>query len=233
MILIQKGPEPKGLTEYRLNKWNRIERQNVQPAYDSLPTSVKNEIRRSLLQTQGYLCAYCMRRLADISSVKIEHWKAEKDLSEDEKLNYQNMLGVCIGRNEKDMGFSGKQYETCDQHRGSEPLTVDPQSKEMISTIKYNSSNGEINSSNELIAFDLRQTLNLNCGAPHFLPENRKAVLDELQHKISKYGKDGTWRKSSLMKIKKHYQTKNAKGELPEYAGIVLWYIDTRLKRLK
>ena len=233
MLFIEKGAEPRSLTEYRLNKRNRFEGQNIQPAYSTMPTYIKDEIRERLLQEQGHLCAYCMRRLKDKESVKIEHWKAEKMLSEDERLDYQNMLGVCTGRSGKDIGFSRRQHETCDQHRGSVPLTVDPKSKDMISTIKYSTASGEISSSNVKIDYDLKHTLNLNCGAPHFLPENRKAVLDTVRKIIDKQGQGGTWKKSTLIKIRRHYQTRNLKGELPEYAGIVLWYIDTRLTRAK
>lgn len=53
MILIRKGDEPRSLTLYRKS------------AYAYYDGCNKNDIRDSLLKEQGYLCAYCMRRMLD------------------------------------------------------------------------------------------------------------------------------------------------------------------------
>lgn len=234
MLLIRKGPEPNELTEYRTRKWNPLEKQSLQPTYADMPTEIKDEIRNYLLREQGCLCAYCMRRLDSIEKVKIEHWTPEKDLDENGKLEYRNMLGVCYGQAEPEKGYFGREYETCDQHRGSLPLSVDPRSAESIERITYKSGNGEITSPDTEIMKDLTDTLNLNCGAPHFLPENRKAVLDSvIRHLNRKAGKNGKWSRNEMIKVRKRFEIPDDKGQLPEYAGIVLWFIDSRLSREK
>lgn len=72
MRYIEKHAEPKSLAEYKKQK---------NAYYDGCN---KADIRRRLLEDQGYLCAYCMRRISDESSVdggvppmKIEHWFPE------------------------------------------------------------------------------------------------------------------------------------------------------------
>lgn len=234
MLLIRKGTEPVSLTKYRAGKWNPIEKQGIQPTYADMPTEIKDEIRKKLLKEQGCLCAYCMRRLETIEDVKIEHWKPEKDLDEDGKLVYGNMLGVCYGKMKSVGGYSGREYETCDQRRGSLPLTVDPRSQTSILKISYKSGSGEITSKDPVIKKDLTDTLNLNCGAPHFLPENRKAVLDSVIQQLNrKAGKNGEWTRNEMEKVRKIYESRNEKGQFREYAGIVLWFIDSRLSRGK
>ena len=234
MLLIRKGPEPAALTEYRIRKWNPVEKQSLQPSYADMPTEIKDEIRKYLLREQGCLCAYCMRRLDSIEDVKIEHWTPEKDLDEDGKLEYRNMLGVCYGQAGPESGYSGREYETCDQRRGSRALNVDPRSPVSIEKISYKSGTGEITCRDEAIRKDLTDTLNLNCGVPHFLPENRKAVLDSvIRHLNQKAGKSGKWSRNEMMKVRKKFETPDHKGQLMEYAGIVLWFIDSRLSREK
>lgn len=144
------------------------------------------------------------------------------------------MLGVCYGKMKSADGYSGREYETCDQRRGSIPLTVDPRSQTSILKISYKSGSGEITSKDPVIEKDLTDTLNLNCGAPHFLPENRKTVLDSVIQQLNrKSGKNGEWTRSEMEKVRKIYETRNEKGQLREYAGIVLWFIDSRLSRGK
>ena len=100
MILIKKGREPESLTQYRKQPF---------AYYDGCD---KAPIRERLLIEQGYLCAYCMRRI-DKQHMKIEHWKPEAMLSEAEKLDYHNMLAVCVGH----LAGEDSKYDTCDSKK--------------------------------------------------------------------------------------------------------------------
>ena len=236
MLYIEKGPEPTELTEYRACKWNSEEQQPVFPSYDNMPTAVKSAVRASLLREQGYLCAYCMRRITE-ENVRIEHWQAERELDDSGKLNYGNMLGVCPGKvlaspdADNANALSGHLSETCDRHRGHTPLHVNPRSRLNMERIAYHFGNGRIYSTDEQIDIDINNTLNLNCGRPHFLPQNRKKVLEEIVKRLNRRNFDKQWRICELNKLKNHYEARNARGELPEYAGVALWYINSRLKR--
>lgn len=54
MITIKKGKEPISLTEYRASGGRK---------FDDLDSATKKDIRDSLLKEQGYICAYCMKRI--------------------------------------------------------------------------------------------------------------------------------------------------------------------------
>ena len=108
-----------------------------------------------------------MRRISDESSIdggvppmKIEHWLPESQCSEFQKLDFRNMLGVC-------MGNAGQPYSctTCDSHRKDKMLTINPLDKNLVQQIKYESHTGKIYSENEQINEDLNDTLNLNYEA--------------------------------------------------------------------
>lgn len=102
MLYIRKGSEPASLTAYK------------KQSYVYFDGCCKEDIRQNLLKEQGYLCAYCMRRI-HAGNMKIEHWYPEDKLSEIEKLDYKNMLGCCEGHIE---GQKGKD-DTCDTHKGN------------------------------------------------------------------------------------------------------------------
>lgn len=84
MLYIKKGKEPSSLTSYKKGKFAYFDGCN------------KEDIRKHLLDEQGKLCAYCMRRI-DENHMKIEHWYPEDRLTESQKLDYKNMFRVCEG----------------------------------------------------------------------------------------------------------------------------------------
>lgn len=210
MKLIKKGKEPKSLTIYK--------KQN-NAYYDGCN---KLDIRKSLLDEQGYLCAYCMKRI-DERNMTIEHYNAQSKISSKEALNYNMMLAVCLGGR-------GETFcnQTCDAHKGNTKLTVNPLSESSINLIKYKQ-DGTIYSDDPDINNDLNNTLNLNCGQSN-LKENRKSVLDALKRYLSKMQSNGTWKKQFLEKIKNKYETKNSNGKYEEYCGIVIYYLSNRIK---
>lgn len=213
MILIKKGREPKALTEYKLQE---------HAYYDGCP---KKEIRESLLAEQGNLCAYCMRRI-DKNSTRIEHWKPESVLTEYEKLDYKNMLGVCLGHID---GTQGKE-DTCDAKKGDISIIVNPLDINTLSDIYYSSKDGRIYSKDPVINMELDKVLNLNSDV-HSLPINRKTKLDEsikLLHQ--RYGTKN-WTKNKLEKFLEQYSAINSDGNKNEYLGIVVWHIKRIIER--
>lgn len=84
MIVINKGQGPANLIAYK---------QERGAYYDGF--SAKDDIKQALLLEQGYICAYCMRRIKK-EKMTIEHYipqAADEGLA----LEYHNMLGVCMG----------------------------------------------------------------------------------------------------------------------------------------
>ncbi|GAB6168828.1 hypothetical protein JCM1393_12880 [Clostridium carnis] len=176
MLLIKKGREPNSLTIYK---------KQINAYYDGCN---KGDIRQALLKEQGYLCAYCMKRISE-DNMKIEHYVTQSSSDDKEALEYNNMLGVCLGNTDIKTKYENL---TCDSHRGNAQLTVNPFLKASIDLIKY-SENGEIYSENSDINKDLNETLNLNCDQA-LLKVNRARVLKELKNifmdnKRVEYGK--------------------------------------------
>lgn len=215
MFYIVKGHEPNSLIKYKKEPY---------AYYDGYKN--KNDVRENLLKEQGYLCAYCMRRIESVEDVTIEHYIPQSELKvlgDRAALDYRIMLGVCK-RNRN----CEKKYQTCDAHRNNEPLTVNPWNENSISLIQYQQGTGIIYSDNSEINKDLNDTLNLNCTESR-LPENRKAALDSLKEFLIKKKSSGTWSSSMLENIEKIYADKDGEGKYKEYVGILLWYIRQRI----
>lgn len=213
MIHIRKGQEPQSLIAYRKTPGATYEGYRA-----------KDDVRRALLRDQGYLCAYCMRRIS-IQEMKIEHWKAQKSsdgTGERYALDYRNMLGVCDGNQ-----GAPHEMQTCDTYRGNADLYVDPREESHIQRIEY-LTDGTIRSMDSRIDQDLNQRLNLNC-AQSYLKENRKAAITTLQAFLREEQNKGLWRTETLIKARHHFEAlKN--GEFPRYLGVILYFIDKYLK---
>ena len=202
MILIKKKLEPHSLTEYK---------QIINASFDNLPSEIKDDIRKSLLKEQGYICAYCMKRIEENSDIKIEHYEARNNENE---LVYKNLLAVCKGNE----GYS-KERQTCDTQKGNQILHIDPQKLGDISTIFF-TRNGEVKSTNSIFQRDLDEILNLNDEFGKLIPA-RKAALKALQKKITPMNKN---------KIEKLYNELKTSERKIEYVGIILWYLEKKIR---
>ncbi len=217
MIWIKKGREPSSLERYR---------QQPYASYDGYPD--KEELRAALLRDQGYICAYCMRRIEnDHNTMKVEHWKAQSSMEKEvQKLDFRIMLGVCDGCR----GEVEYKYTTCDTHRQDAELYVNPLNKRMMDTIKYDR-NGYIHSKDARIERDLIDTLNLNCEqAPSRIVANRKGVYDECKQRLEALQSRGKWNVSNLNKLLQEYE-KLDDGKRKAYSGVALYLIHRYLRK--
>lgn len=206
MILIKKKRIPSSLVEYK---------RTINASFDNLPREVKDKLRTSLLKEQGYICAYCMKKLEDDSSkVKIEHYVAR---NEENELEYKNLLAVCKGN-------EGESFEkqTCDTRKGNKEIKINPQVNSDILTIRY-TSNGEIKSNNSDYQRDFDETLNLN--DIFGLVESRKEALNSLKRKLSKSKTHLT--EDTIRRIYLRYSEAEVKEA---YVGILLWYLQKKMK---
>ncbi len=213
MLLINKGKEPNSLTIYK---------KQSNAYYDGCN---KGDIRQALLKEQGYLCAYCMRRIS-VDKMKIEHYEPQSSCNDKGALDYNNMLGVCLGNSKERQKFENL---TCDSHRGDTKLTINPLVKSTIDLIKYKV-DGTIYSDDEIINKDLNEVLNLNCEQS-LLRVNRERVLKALKQYLSDKKREGMWKKEYLSRIKDKFSTYDSDGKLKEYSGIILYYLNNRIER--
>lgn len=218
MIEIKKGREPGKLLRYR---------QQVGASYEQMDKEVKEELLEKLLEEQGHICAYCMRRIperrvlpAGVHPVTIEHWfPRNPDDREDigQGLNYRNMFAVCSGNR----GCGNEEGLTCDAHRGNKPIKVNPCDADTLRGITYTSS-GRIQSSDPEIDEDINEKLNLNSESIS-LPENRKQVLQALIDDVRKKCGAGD---ISLYCRRKLEQIRGAGDPQMPYVGILIWWLE-------
>jgi uncharacterized protein (TIGR02646 family) len=219
---IKKLSEPPELTAYRLLP-------NAQYDGDASFTPVKDKIRQRLLKEQGYLCAYCMRRIA-AHVMKVEHWHCQ-DNYPTEQLDYKNMLGACLGNEGQPQSD-----QTCDTRKANRELKYHPANPDhrIEHQIKYRS-NGEVYSDDQDFNQQLgglgaqaRETvLNLNNFR---LKENRKAVVDGMNLWFA--SKAGGRTKGQIQKQLESWMTPDQDGMLKEYCGVAVYFLCKRLNRL-
>lgn len=215
MIAIKKQSEPAALLAYR---------KQPDSCYDGAHfTSVKDAVRSSLLEEQGYLCAYCMVSLEDDrQKVKIEHWQSQSDYPE-RQLDYKNMLVVCKGNE-----GCGIASQHCDTRKGNQKLSINPAepSHSVEEKIKH-LGNGRLTVDEPTLDDELNQVLNLNY---HRLQENRKEVIRAVQQVLSK-GR-GTVTTVQLKKLLQAWQTTDVNGKKKSFCGTATYYLNKKLKRL-
>lgn len=215
MILIRKQHEPESLRRFRLTPG---------ADFDGMPAAEKNELRLALIKEQGYICAYCMRRIRLDGVTRIEHY--EKRTAENQ-LDYDNLLLCCSGGEGK---VNPAEY-TCDKCKQDKKLHLSPLEEADMNTIRY-TSNGKMISSNEVYQKDLDEVLNLN-DPNGYLIKNRKAALEVVRGYLKNHLKSGQTAEALLYKLDAFYSKPNASGELEEYVGIIRWYIEKKLKAFK
>jgi uncharacterized protein (TIGR02646 family) len=213
MKYIKKGSEPNSLTKYRKQK----------DAYFDGYTD-KDDLRKSLLTEQKYICCYCMQRISKEDKfgrkqMRIEHWNSQSEYPT-LQLVYSNLLGACTGNEGKP-----EHLQHCDVHRKNTPLKINPTSMSCESLIKFRA-DGEIYSADCEINKDLDTTLNLNTQT---LKYNRALTLEWYTKKLSD-SKKGIWSKDILQKeIDKWENTTLVEYE--PYCQIVISYLKKKLNK--
>lgn len=210
MIRIQKTKEPASWTEHRLTEGAQYE--------------ATDDLRNALLKDQGYICAYCMRRIptkdnGTNETSRIEHIVPQSLLSREDAMDFSNMVICCPGA----ISSAAENLTHCDRHKGEKTISFSPFDQHFIDTLSYRN-DGTIVSSDESYDKEIDTILNLNIP---LLKENRKRVKNSL---ISAIGKNG-WTKGNLAKILKRYSEKDDNGHYEPYCGIIIWYITRKLKQ--
>jgi len=85
---IRKKQEPASFSN-----WKAQANDDWRPAYENLQGEIKKDLKKSLMDEQGYICCYCESRV-DYDQSHIEHFKPQS-LHTDESLNYDNLLCSC------------------------------------------------------------------------------------------------------------------------------------------
>lgn len=210
-----RNKEPEELKKYR--------EETPGVKYDDLGKDRKDIIRNSLLDEQGYICAYCMGRI-DINNCTIEHYISQtrhedSPYTEEEhkrqSLLYSNMSGVCVNDSTH-----------CDKKRGNTPLLVlDPHDPTCENYITYKLDGTVVPSGLNVdqVNQDIT-TLGLNCDK---LIKFRNATWDEVWERFKINHKKENWTKSMLLDKADYYRSKK-KGrknlyKFHAYCNYIAW----------
>ena len=213
MIKIDKTKEPQSWMKHRLT--------------DGAGYEASSDLRKTLLADQGYICAYCMRRIpvkdnGTDETTRIEHIIPQSSLSREEAMDYRNMVICCPGA----IASTSEKECHCDRHKKENPINFTPLDQNFINTLSYKN-DGSIISSNQLFNQEINDVLNLNIS---MLKANRKAVRRQLIDILGKGKKE--WKKSDIEKILKVYREKDSSGKKKEYCGVVIDYLTKKLRNI-
>ena len=177
MIYIRKGEEPREFQEFR---------NQADSEYGNMPGKVKKALLAALCTEQHGLCAYCTCRIPEKAAEKrlqgpmtIEHFypqhpgNGKRQAAMD--LKYKNMHAVCSGNR----GCGNEKALTCDASKKDKVIQLNPCNETIISQLYYQY-DGTIRAKDQKLDNELKFALNLNCRE-RSLPQNRKAVLTEIQ----------------------------------------------------
>ncbi len=241
MIYIQKLKEPNSLKDYRETTPNASWKGFI---------DTDSKLKKTILEEQGYLCAYCMKKI-DIGKMSVEHYQSRTNFS-NLQLNYSNMIGVCEGcippediqkHIESDFLEQYKEYKEslksklnitsfekykenqhCDKSKKSnEFLSLDIRKQDCELKISF-TKGGEIKSKeNDLkLEYDLNCILNLNHP---IIKEYRKNIIDQVKERLKQEKPDGQWNTPFLEKhIEKWKQKVNERYKA--YYFVAVYFLE-------
>jgi uncharacterized protein (TIGR02646 family) len=209
--------EPKSLTEYRETTPNaRFNGGNFD----------KQVLREVLATEQGYLCAYCNRRIStDAAKMEVEHYitqtkHEDSPFSEaahkDSELRYTNLLATC--------NYGG---HSCSGKRGNTPLSINPCSQTCEILLIFDN-NGNATTTNAQVQTDIN-TLELQNWK-----EQRKAVIDKARTDLSKIGRyTSSQIDKEIQKWRSTHKNKNNILVHTEFCMAAVHYLERKKRSIK
>lgn len=212
-MYIRKSAEPKEWIEYK----------NIPGVqFSGIP-----ELQDSLYREQGYLCAYCERRIPAFDRIskedhRIEHWHS-RNLYPNEVFDYGNLLMCCPGH-------IGGGESHCDVRKANAVIDWSPLRQECADSIRY-CNDGTIKSSNEVWDKELNEKLNLN---QEKLKLNRAQTLQGVIDGIkSKRGKGSSWTRKDIKALLEKWSEMHDDGHghavYYPYCSIVVYYLKKKI----
>lgn len=207
MIKINKRPEPK--------EWTARRTTPGVTQYSPIP-----ELKVALLQEQGYLCAFCMRRIpvhdeGESETSKNAHLLSRSGHPDDEN-NFNNLVASCPGM------IDGTPH--CDKSQASMDVTLPLFNVQLQQSIGYGSHTGEIRSSNSAWDHEIQNILCLNNAR---LKSNRLQTLDGVRSVLE----GSKWKRAKIEEKLAEWADPDQEGRLKAYCGVVIWYLGRKLRQ--
>ncbi len=222
MRKIVKTTEPLTLTNYRssIPKTNKLD-SNI---YNDFPDKNKldcnsnksGNLRKQLLEEQGYICCYCMQRISCDNS-RIEHFKSQEH-NRKYQIQYKNLFVACNNSHGKSFA-----EQHCDVRKADIDLTtkLNLSSSSSINKIKYKN-DCTIYSDDNDIDTDINNILNLNL---EIIKKSRLQALNNLTQCII------AWDKNTLDKLIQKYSIKNSEGKYAQFSEMLVWKLKKKVRQ--
>jgi uncharacterized protein (TIGR02646 family) len=211
MYEIKKNSEPSILARYRMVPGSVFDGGQF--------TVVKDAIKESLLDEQGYTCAYCMNGIK-ASNMKVEHWASRKS-EPSLQLIYNNLLGCCKGNEGQP-----EEKQFCDTRKGNSAIKYSPAvpNDHINEKISY-LGNGKIKSNDLEFNEEINLILNLNFDRQ---VKNRLAAIGKVKQRLA--SKAGNRSQENIVKMIADIRKRNGANKLPPYYGVMLNYLSKKLR---
>lgn len=219
MRAIRKRPEPRTVTETRCSTTTNLTRtETARTAFDQIN---KAEAREQLAEEQGWLCAFCMRRMdpkavdeRGQATMKIAH-RVPIHVDPSRALDWTNHFGSCDGGER-----SGGLYSTCDHRQRNTALTVDPANAASVARLRLERRGNKqglfFNSDDPALATDVEATLGLNSGS---LPELRESTWRAFLEAVRRDHPSNHWERETRISYFEKWRFEGKK--LRQFVGVV------------
>ncbi len=206
MIKLNKRPEPR--------EWTARRTTPGVTRYSPIP-----ELKAALLHEQGYICAFCMRRIPVNDAGESETSKNAHLLSRsghpDRENDYNNLVAACPG------AIDGSAH--CDKSQASNDVTLPMFNVQLQQSISYGLKTGEIRSSNA--NWD-QEVQNILCLNNDLLKANRLQTIDGIRS-VLEWKK---WKRAKIEEALAAWRNFDSDGYLKPYCGVVVWYLEKKLR---
>lgn len=206
MRKIQKGESPEWFETWK-DDFRRMNGREATYKGD-FPDKERRKLRRELLEEQGYICCYCMKRI-DIDSCHLEHFWP-KSRFKDQDMDYRNMLASCEGE------IAGADHCGHKKEDWYDADMVIPTDDEIEKMFRY-ALNGKIYSAHQGVKEAIEKKMIREWGLDSFhLERNRRMALEQTEiFDECNYAEDEVW------DIIAYYDEKQD-GKYIEYCNVII-----------
>ncbi|MDZ7879504.1 MAG: retron system putative HNH endonuclease [Saprospiraceae bacterium] len=179
----------------------------------------KEALQDVILEEQGYICAYCNRRIhksnpEDDEQLRMDHIDS-KDRYPNKTFDYYNLIGCCYGDQREKGRISPPRSIHCDVSKDSKdiPHEIFPTNLSCEQVLIY-SSEGEISSKNSAVNSAINTVLNLNCEK--LIYDRKKILRDYVDIDIAQ---------GEAEQLVVYYLTLSSEKEFMPYCGVIIGYL--------
>lgn len=216
MIKIVKGNQPNSLVAHKKSGGN----------YGNIPSATKNELRESLINEQGYVCCYCLKRIpenkADLHHTKIEHFKCQDNYAELD-LEYSNLHLACKGN----QGQSIK-LQTCDTAKANKDVMAFSLIDNSLNGNIHYAKDGTIFSEQDNIEKEINEVLQLNNDQN--IKNARARIRKGISESIRILQRKGKLTKNILERELQNWQDRYDNKHRPFYP-VAVQYLENKIQK--